>query len=171
MRHFIFIFLIGLSVSTQTFAKSTHDGNTISKTHIVSMENYCHEMINQVRIEHGMKPLKYESQLANCAREHSQDMALKKVPFGHQGFETRAKKMRKVASFLSMGENVAYSYNYSDHVAIAVEGWMKSQGHKENILGDFEETGIGIAFNDQGECYVTQLFAKRRQQTKYVKKP
>lgn len=39
---------------------------------------------------------------------------------------------------------------------------MKSQGHKENILGDFEESGIGVAISKDGKFYITQLFAKRK---------
>ncbi|MBA2369951.1 MAG: CAP domain-containing protein [Candidatus Protochlamydia sp.] len=62
----------------------------------------------------------------------------------------------------SFGENVAYSENYADPVKIAIDGWMKSQGHKENILGDFEESGIGVAISKDGKFYITQLFAKRK---------
>jgi uncharacterized protein YkwD len=38
---------------------------------------------------------------------------------------------------------------------------MDSPPHRKNILGDFKETGIGIAYSKEGKCYLTQLFAKR----------
>lgn len=161
MRYLLFVLLIACSLFNSVLAKSICCGDTISSSQIFYLESYCFEMINTVRIEEGLKPLKYWPSLADCAREHSKNMAYGKVPFGHQGFEKRAKKMKKEAPLRSFGENVAYNYNYSDPIAIAVKGWMESQGHKENILGDFEETGIGIAFNDQGDCFITQLFAKR----------
>lgn len=124
-------------------------------------EQKCIEEINKVRQEYGLKPLKEWKQLSDCARKHSQNMAQAICPFGHDGFNKRAKEMEKHASLLSFGENVAYSYNYDSPIGIAVDGWMKSQGHKENILGDFIETGVGVSINKKGEFYITQLFAKR----------
>lgn len=124
-------------------------------------EQKCIEQINKVRQEYSLKPLKEWKQLSNCARRHSQNMAQAICPFGHDGFNNRAKEIKKIAPLLSFGENVAYSYNYDSPVELAVDGWMKSQGHKENILGDFIETGVGVAINKKGEFYITQLFAKR----------
>lgn len=88
-------------------------------------------------------------------------MASKVCPFGHQGFDQRAKDMQKKANLSAFGENVAYNYNYDDPVQVSIEGWMESPGHKKNILGDFEETGVGIAISEDGKFYITQLFAKR----------
>ena len=128
---------------------------------IASFEEYCHQEINKVREVHGLPPLTWWPQLADCAREHSQNMANGLCPFGHEGFERRAKQMGKFARIYFFGENVAYSYNYKDPVKISVEGWMKSEGHRENILADFKETGIGVAITKEGKFYVTQLFASR----------
>lgn len=69
--------------------------------------------------------------------------------------------MQKMATLLSFAENVAYNHYYDDPVKVAVDGWMKSAGHKKNILGDFEETGVGVAISKEGQFYITQLFAKR----------
>jgi uncharacterized protein YkwD len=124
------------------------------------------EAINKVREEHGLKPLKKWTQLCDCAREHSQNMASGNCSFGHDGFKKRADKMQKVAFLASFAENVAYSYNYADPVQISVDGWMNSPGHKKNILGDYEETGVGIAINEKQEFYITQLFAKRHQSSR-----
>lgn len=124
-------------------------------------EQKCIAEINQVRQEYGLQPLKEWKQLSHCARVHSKNMAEGHRSFGHDGFNQRAKEMEQLAMLTSFGENVAYSFNYDHPVPLAVDGWMKSQGHKENILGDFEETGVGVAINKKGEFYITQLFAKR----------
>lgn len=128
---------------------------------ITSFEEACHEEINKVRKEHNLQPLNWWSQLSDCAREHSQNMANGKCLFGHNGFEKRAKDMRKIVRLSFFGENVAYSHNYEDPVKIAVESWMKSDGHRKNILANFQETGIGVALTKEGKCYITQLFATR----------
>lgn len=167
MKYLITTLLVAMSLSFSVCAKSScckekvYKKSPISSMRIADLEKYCHEEINKVRVEYGLKPLKFESELADCAREHSKDMAFGQVPFGHQGFENRAKKMKKGERGFSFGENVAYSCNYSDPIAISVEGWMDSPGHKKNILGDYESTGIGVVFNDENCCYITQLFAKR----------
>lgn len=124
-------------------------------------EEKCIVEINRVREQHGLAPLKAWTQLSDCARGHSQNMAAEKCAFGHDGFDQRADHMRSVATLSSFAENVAYSQYYDDPVKIAVDGWMKSKGHRENILGDFEETGVGVAHSKEGKFYITQLFAKR----------
>jgi uncharacterized protein YkwD len=44
-----------------------------------------------------------------------------------------------------------------------MKGWMSSKGHRENILKDmFTEIGFGIAQDDKGVYYFTQVFAKPR---------
>lgn len=127
-----------------------------------SSEARCIAEINNVRQQHGLQPLKAWTQLSDCARGHSHNMANGKCPFGHDGFDQRANHMWGLASLSSFAENVAYNYNYDDPMAVAVDGWMKSQGHKKNILGDFDETGMGVVISNEGKVYFTQLFAKRQ---------
>ena len=71
----------------------------------------------------------------------------------------RCKTSAKIFSF---AENVAYSYGFNDPVKIALDGWLESKGHRENILSNNVETGIGVAISQEGEFYITQLFAKRK---------
>jgi uncharacterized protein YkwD len=48
----------------------------------------------------------------------------------------------------------------ADPVAAAVQGWMKSRTHRDNILRrEFTETGVGICRRD-GSYYFTQLFLR-----------
>ena len=126
------------------------------------MEEQCIKGINEIRQQHGLHSLKHWSQLSDCAREHSKNMAFSKCPFGHAGFDDRFEKMSKKVSLYTFGENVAYNYGYDDPVYNAIDGWMKSQGHRENILNpEFHETGLGVSINKEGKIYFTQLFAAR----------
>lgn len=132
-----------------------------SEKQIIEMEIKLIDLVNKEREKYGLQPLTYWEPLAKEARTHSQNMASGITEFGHDGFHDRVDVIRTLSRHISMGENVAYSYGYKDPLKVAVEGWMDSPGHKENILGDYEETGMGIAFNPEGRCYSTQLFAKR----------
>lgn len=166
MKYFTAFLLIisSLCISIQTDAgqKNHRAPYIIIPSESVSYyENHCFKEINRVRQEYGLKPLIWWSELSDCAREHCQNMADGKCEVGHDGFEERFKSMQKIARLKFFGENVAYCYNYKNPVAISVEGWMESEGHRENILDDFQETGIGVAISKEGKFYITQLFAKR----------
>lgn len=134
---------------------------SIAYHELETMERQVLHMINDERAKEGLPALQEWKELTVCARTHSQNMAQKSVEFGHDGFQDRADEMQEVAFWTKFGENVAFSYNVKDPLKTAVKGWMKSPGHRKNILGDYEETGVGIAFSDDGEFYITQLFATR----------
>jgi uncharacterized protein YkwD len=61
-------------------------------------------------------------------------------------------------NYSSMGENLAETDG--DTPSEIFKRWMASPAHKEHILdAGFQEIGIGIARNDKGEIYYTQVFA------------
>ncbi|WP_338115314.1 CAP domain-containing protein [Nostoc sphaeroides] len=127
-----------------------------SKIDIAALEKAVFKQINDYRVSQGLKKLTRNSAIDNQARIHSQDMANRKVPFGHTGFSERVKAVD--IPYSSAGENVAYNLGYSDPVTKAVQGWLKSSGHLANIKGNYEKTGIGVATNSRGEIHFTQLF-------------
>ena len=63
-----------------------------------------------------------------------------------------------VAAF---GENVAMNKGQADAVQCAVDGWIKSPGHRKNLLGNFYYCGIAV-YCYYGSFYFTQLLALRR---------
>ncbi|OUC15111.1 MAG: hypothetical protein B0A82_08570 [Alkalinema sp. CACIAM 70d] len=127
-----------------------------------SLEQAVFNQINAYRKSQGLAPLVLNSTITQQARIHSQNMASKKVPFGHQGFDQRIKAIGTVIPWSSAAENVAYNYGYSDPATQAVQGWLKSSGHLRNIRGSFDLTGIGVSRNAKGEIYFTQIFIKKR---------
>lgn len=126
-----------------------------------AQEKMILRMINKERQKYGLGALVNWDILAYYAKEHSMKMATGKVAFGHQGFDGRAKAVQKHASCHSVGENVAYCYQVNDPLQTSVDLWMKSPDHCDNILGDYCESGVGIVYNKDGYCYITQLFSKR----------
>jgi uncharacterized protein YkwD len=60
---------------------------------------------------------------------------------------------------LYVGENLAKGF---DSPEAAMEGWMASQGHRENLLRpDWEEIGVGIAVASNGTLFWAQEFGNR----------
>jgi uncharacterized protein YkwD len=123
---------------------------------ITNLEKSVFTQINQYRTKRGLKKLILSEKISQQARIHSQNMALGQVPFSHQGFEQRV--MAIPLKYISAAENVAYNTGYSNPAKEAVSGWLKSPGHLKNLQGKYNLTGVGVATNEQGEVYLTQIF-------------
>ncbi len=124
------------------------------------MEQLIHTEINKIRVKNGLKPLKDNAKLDRVARNYSRTMADKNF-FSHNGpgGDTVADRVRSVGVFYRVvGENLAKLTRAPRPAQLAVEGWMKSPGHRENILRPvFTESGIG-AWKVGNTVYFTQVF-------------
>lgn len=127
------------------------------------VEQKTFEEVNNYRLSKGLQPLSLDQRIVEQARKHSQNMADKKVPFSHEGFEERVAATKIPRTYAA--ENVAYNQGYSDPAARAVEGWIQSEGHRRNIVGDFDLTGIGAVKSSNGTWYFTQIFLRTSGQT------
>ena len=126
-----------------------------------------HQLINEERRDHGLRPLSWNAKLAQAALNHSTDMALRNYfehdsPEGHD-FSWRYSQVGFSCNnprYLG-GENIGWLEGYRGVNAIAtatVDGWMNSPGHRANILvSDWRSEGIGVAFSGN-EVYLTQNF-------------
>lgn len=114
--------------------------------------------INHYRAEQGLSPLKALASLKEEAVLHSQAMADKKVAFGHAGFSQRSSRVFKhFKSAKGLAENVAFNFKDPSRV---VAQWINSPGHRQNIEGNYNLTGIGMAWDKDGRVYVTQIFLR-----------
>lgn len=125
--------------------------------------------INEYRQKHGLSKLTMDKKIVIQAQKHSQDMANHRMPFGHQGFGKRIANLRRQIKNVGGGaENVAYNYKTAK---IVVSGWIKSPGHRRNIVGNYHLTGIGVARDKQGRLYYTQIFLQKGKNAKaYAKR-
>lgn len=117
------------------------------------------DLVNEHRAELNLPPLQLVSVISKAAQQHSEDMADRKVPFGHSGFDARIDKILAKTGGIAAGENVAYGSRTAIDV---VKMWLNSKGHRKNIEGNFNLTGIGVAKNNAGTIYFTQIFIRSR---------
>lgn len=146
-----FVLSVLLSVcalyGTQAVAATSSDGVIIRQ---VIQE------VNAYRQQHRLPPLQLVSYLSHEAQVHSEEMAQHRIPFGHARFQERVKHMyAAVDSPAGAAENVAYNYRNGTEV---VKNWLTSPHHLANIRGHYRYTGIGIARDQKGKLYFTQLF-------------
>jgi len=106
--------------------------------------------INAVRHSHGLKPLKLSLELSAAASFHSREMALGGF-FAHESrdgsaFDKRVARFyprKKAYGSWAVGENLVYA-SPDLSAAQAVNLWMHSSGHRENLLSPvWREIGLG----------------------------
>lgn len=124
--------------------------------------------INDYRKQKGLSPLKMDSKIVHEAQNHSLDMANHAMPFGHKYFTSRIDRLHaKIKNSNAGAENVAYNYKDAQDV---VKNWLLSPGHKRNIDGHYDLTGIGVARDKQGKLYFTQIFLRTGASSQYAQR-
>jgi hypothetical protein len=116
-------------------------------------ENSFLSAINSSRSSAGLPPLSMDSGLQSHARKHTADM----IAAGEIYHSTSAELQAAAGSGWSkLGENVGRGGSVSS----LHDAFMKSSGHRANILGDYNYVGIGTD-TASGVLYVTVVFMKK----------
>ncbi|KAI9141739.1 CAP domain-containing protein [Paraphysoderma sedebokerense] len=116
-------------------------------------------LVNQERRKAGLKEVCLDPKLMDSAFVHSQDQAIsgKMAHDGSDGSSPFVRINRQGYQFRTAGENVAFNYGSPQAV---MDGWMKSPGHRANILNpDYTQMGIAGVPDSKGQRYWTQNFA------------
>lgn len=137
-----------------------------NENQIYELEKLTFALINQKRAENGLTSIVWSDEVAKVARLHSENM-VKFSFFAHRGMDGKNVDGRADSFGLTrwtlIGENIAYNRGYKNPCETAVEKWMLSTSHRENILNDrWKESAVGIAVTADGTFYFTQVFIKRR---------
>ncbi len=177
-------------VRPQAAAESLTQHLKEANNNVNYLERRIHELVNEKRAERGLQPLAWDERLAEIARYHSRDMAERNYFEHHspegEDFSARYQKFGYDASnrvgdvvykggenlFLNnlyesytynkeTGEIYEYQFNTLDEIArTTVEGWMLSEGHRENMLmPHFRKEGIGVVITPEGKVYITENLA------------
>jgi len=114
--------------------------------------------INEHRVSVGLNPLEKINHISFKSSEHN-DYMIENDVVGHQYFDQRASNIKQVLGAVQVSENVAYNYQSNAGV---LNAWLLSDGHKNNIEGDFTHFGISVKTNpNTGKKYYTNIFMKR----------
>ena len=122
---------------------------------VSSYEQKVIDLVNDIRVQNGLKKFSANWELSRVARYKSQDMRDKKY-FSHTSptYGSPFNMMKSFGiSYKTAGENIAYGYSTPEAV---VKGWMNSEGHRKNILNP-SFTQIGVGYVASGH-YWTQMF-------------
>lgn len=128
---------------------------------MLNTEKKIHQLVNQYRSSITLPLLELDERISQLAREHSEAMANKKIPFGNSGFKERIRKITLFLPHNAVSENIALYQGNPVNEDIMVQFWLKSAKHKKIIQGDYNLTGIGIAKSADDTYYITQIFIRK----------
>jgi uncharacterized protein YkwD len=139
--------------TTSTVTRTVHSNSSIALNPSPKDILYY---VNQHRRSKGLAPLQLLDAITREATNHSNNMALRRTAFGHNGMANRVINVSKTTGPVKRsGENVANGSMTANEVVAA---WLSSAGHRKNIEGAFTHTGIGVAKDKTGKIFYTQIF-------------
>ena len=131
------------------------------------VEDITLALINEERTTRGRRVLIQAEELTAIARSHSTDMATRGY-FSHdtpEGLGPSERASIKGYGCRRMSENIYAGsldrgYTNEELAQRAVESWMESTGHRNNILDPLSgRAGVGVAISDRRkEILFTQVF-------------
>ncbi len=132
----------------------------------IEVERSAFDLFNNKRLENGLQPLAWSEELAAIARMHSKHMAELKF-FSHRGLDNKLVSDRADDSGLrkwrAIGENIAFNRGFTDPIVKAVDSWLNSPSHRNNMLDrNWKESAVGVAVSEDGSYYFTQVFLVRK---------
>ena len=114
--------------------------------------------LNAERQARGLAALDWDNDLARVAGDWSAHMA-STGNFAHRDLGA-AGSLPGMAKFSALGENIAWVEGYPSMGNQLHVGWMKSEGHRANMLQrGFDSVGIGVVCSG-GRAWATQNFGR-----------
>ncbi|TDQ25823.1 CAP domain-containing protein [Tenacibaculum caenipelagi] len=121
-----------------------------------SIEADILDLINDYRVNNGFSSLSKLQVIKSQTNNHTNYM-VEKNEVSHDFFYQRKEYLVENANAVSVAENVAYGYSTAESV---VSAWIKSDGHKHNIEGDYTHFDITAEKSTDGKWYFTNIFVK-----------
>ena len=127
---------------------------------------------NAIRSSLGKSGLSQNDEMDNLATLHSKNMVIHDF-FAHVDHENKTPSNRAddlSVSWTNIAENIG-TVPWSEYVrgfgdtrsaeaisTCVLENWENSPVHYKNIIGDYSELGVGIAFTKDSIAFFTQVF-------------
>lgn len=121
-------------------------------------------MTDFARLQAGLEEFAEADTLDQSARAKSDDI-LRCDSFSHFACGRRFSHWIREAGYMSVpcwrvGENIAWGRDEYGTVRSIFQAWMRSPGHRENILGEFEELGLSLRVGALGKRTGTRVWTQ-----------
>lgn len=136
---------VGAASASAGCGKAADRGPTAKTLADAEKATLC--LINAQRRKRDLKPMRNSSALQRAAAKHSADMVARDF-FDHVNPDGKNQADRGAAEGYrgGVGENIFTGTGSGVTPRVAVRWWMKSAGHRKNILTKaYRDAGLGIA--------------------------
>lgn len=116
------------------------------------------DLLNQERSDRGLPTMRVSLQMVRIARDWSQQMAADSRLWHRPDVPAQV-----FGPWKRLGENVGHTgYSSRESLSTAVDrlhrAFMESPPHRANVLGDFNQVGIGVLVGSDGHLWATFNF-------------
>ncbi|ASJ22210.1 CAP domain-containing protein [Brachyspira hampsonii] len=158
MKNYILIFLLLVIISCNNTATNPSNNDTSNNNNSISPDAQAvFGLVNQERIKAGLTEYKLDAKLCEAANQRAKEIVDKYDhvrPDGRE-WDTVLDEYGFNSKAYIRGENIVAM---RESASSAMNAWMNSQGHKDNILADYYTTiGIGV-YEYNGSKYWVQIF-------------
>lgn len=155
---------INSKANSETTSNTTTTTTPTNKTDVSQtpsdLEKELLDLINEKRVAYGLSKLSFDTATQKTAKAKAEDLVANNY-FSHNSptYGTPFEMMQNFGvTYKTAGENIAGNSTLEG----AVNAWMNSQGHRENILNNaYNLTGIGIVKSDTYGYVMVQMFVGR----------
>ena len=106
----------------------------------------AYEILNTVRKDEGLKELKWDKDLEECAYIRAEEIT---ISFDHT--RPSGEEWYTIFPGMLLGENICKG---SAHADMVMEDWLKNQPDRENFLSDeFTRAAIAVYVDSEGQYY------------------
>ena len=124
-------------------------------------------LVNELRTQHGARPLEREARLEEAAGYLADYMArTDRLDHRADGTSPRERVKQRGYAYCDVSENIAVEYSSRGFTIEGlarnfIRGWHDSPTHRANMLDPIvTQTGLGVARSARGEYFVAQVFAR-----------
>ncbi len=162
-------FFVALKVFAVIFAAALPLQAFVTPDALIAQREKIVALVNELRLENGLKPLAPAAGLSGSASERAADMSAAQY-FSHEGPQGRnlAHFLRQAGyGYYYAGENLAMGFADAQEVVAA---WIKSPTHYANLIDkNFTEEGLGLSageYEGVPTVFVAQHYAlPKREET------
>lgn len=163
--------LFAFAAPAQANSGCAHADTEATRTNLNEVAGAVLCLVNRERTARGRSALRPSKRLGQAAERHSRDMVVRgyfaHVSPGGLDLVARARRTGYVARTAAwrLAENLGWGSGHFATAAEMVKAWMKSSGHRHNMLRrEMEHLGVGNAFgtpNGGDGLTTTLLFGSR----------
>lgn len=118
------------------------------------------DRLNDERAARGLPPLRWDAQLAGLATGSSVQMS-RTDDYVHSDLDQVIQDPAYGERWSGLGENIQHIPPGHSTAGRAHAGWMRSDGHRMNILNaGYDAVGIGIVCDGDGRMWASQTFGR-----------